>query len=404
MAMMAAYVSSALFGVVFWIIATRTMSTDSVGFVSTISSTTFLITIIATLGMDVALTRYLPTSKNKAELISTVIISILLVAVLLSILFVAGIRWLAPELSFLREGLPFVIFLIFVVFSSLNVMLNVTFTTIRKSVAYFLQNMLLGLRIPILYFIAPLGVLGAMGSICIAYIISNIYSIYMLYRCKLPIKLKINTAMLREITSFSMGNYVASIFTIAPGMAMPLIIVSTLGASESAYYYIAYSIANMLFMIPSAIASSLFIEGSYETPLKNNVIKSIRSVLMLLLPLIVLILIFGDKILLIFSKEYSVQSVVLLKLLAMSSLPSSIVSIYLVVKRIQKNIMAINSITFTISALIIGIAYFSLSRIGLTGLGYLWLGVYSIIGTILAVLLYRDILMNKASLEDKIRF
>jgi O-antigen/teichoic acid export membrane protein len=395
-AMMLTTVLSSLFGILFWIVAAKTMQSGSVGLASTVASTIFLITMVSTLGMDVALIRYLPTSKSKGELISTIIISIALVSVILALLYVLNLRSLAPELTFLQESVPFAVFFAFVAFSTVNIMLNVTFTTIRKSGIYLAQNIILGIRVPILYLIAPLGTLGALASFCIAYIVSTMYGIYMLHRCGLPLKLKINTALLRNITHFSMGNYVASIFIIAPGMIMPMIIVSTLGASESAYYYIAYSIANLLFMIPSAIASSLFIEGSYEIPLRKNIVRSVKFIILLLVPLTALIFLYGDKLLLIFSSEYSEGSFELLRLLALSSLPSSIVSIYLVIKRIQKDMLAISLVTFIISAMIIGIGYVALLKIGLAGLGYIWLGVYSAIGAILVMLLYKDVFMNRA--------
>lgn len=398
-AIMATSILSSLFGVVFWIVAAKTMPAEDIGLTSTISSMTVFITIVSTLGMDVALIRNLPSSKNKVELASTVIISIVLISIILAVLFVINLKFLAPQLLFLQQAVPFIVFFTFVVFSSANIMLGVVFTTMRKSGVYFTQNIILGLRVPIIYLIAPFGILGALASFSISYLVSSIFGIYMLYKNNLPLKPIINRTLLNNILSYSLGNYAASIFTLAPGMVMPIIIVNTLGAAESAYYFIAYSIASILFMIPNAIASSLFIEGSYDTPLKKNIIKSLKFILLLMVPLTVLIFLFGDKLLLVFSKEYSEQSFDLLKLFALSSLPSSIMWIYIVVKRIQKNIFAINSVSFIAAAMIIVAGYITLIKFGLMELGYIWLVIYLGIGVTLGIILYHDVFLNRSSVH-----
>ena len=46
-------------------------------------------------------------------------------------------------------------------------------------------------------------------------------------------------------------------------MILPIMVLNVLGAEQAAYYYIAYAIAALLFMIPSAISMSLFVEGSH---------------------------------------------------------------------------------------------------------------------------------------------
>ena len=49
----------------------------------------------------------------------------------------------------------------------------------------------------------------------------------------------------------------------APNLILPIMVLNVLGAEQAAYYYIAYAIAALLFMIPGAISTSLFVEGSH---------------------------------------------------------------------------------------------------------------------------------------------
>jgi hypothetical protein len=76
---------------------------------------------------------------------------------------------------------------------------------------------------------------------------------------------------------------------------------------------------------------------------------------------------------LIFNKDFSDQSFELLKILAISCLFSAITSIYLAIKRVQKDIRIINYINFTNSLFLIVIGYLSLIKFGLIGIGYTWL-------------------------------
>lgn len=54
---------------------------------------------------------------------------------------------------------------------------------------------------------------------------------------------------------------------------MPIMIVNAVGARHGAYFYIVYSIAIFLFMVPDAISTSLFVEGSHRQPLKASAMK-----------------------------------------------------------------------------------------------------------------------------------
>ena len=188
-----------------------------------------------------------------------------------------------------------------------------------------------------------------------------------------------DTTTVKKMIAFSLGNYTANMLMMLPVSVLPLMIINTIGAEEGAYFYIAYSVAGLLFMIPHAVSMSLFVEGSHNQPIKENVIKSIKFVMALLLPSIIFIVLFGDQLLMLFSAEYSEKSFEMLQLLAVSSVFAAIISIYTSIKRIQKDVRMLNYVSFAHSFLIISIGYISLLKYGLIGLGYAWLGSYIVI-------------------------
>ncbi|MFZ3383467.1 MAG: MATE family efflux transporter [Candidatus Methanoperedens sp.] len=127
-------------------------------------------------------------------------------------------------------------------------------------------------------------------------------------------------------------------------------------------------------MIPAAVSMSLFVEGSHSLPLKESVVKSLKLIVLLMVPALVFIYFFGDRLLLLFSSEYSEQSFEMLQLLAVSSIFSAVTSIFISIKKIQRDVKMINYANFALSVMIIGFGYVALLKYGLIGLGYAWLG------------------------------
>lgn len=391
--------SSSVFGLLFWIIAAHMISAKDIGLATTAMSAGLLIITLSKLGMDNGLIRFLPKSENKSDLYSTTLIVVLLISVIMTIVFLAGLDLFSPSLGFLRNGWFPLLFIIYIALTSINISQNTAFIALRKGDLSLIQNLLLGIRIPVLFIFAASGVVGIFIGFTFAYLLSFAFGLCLIYRMGVMLKPRVSKAALKETLGFSLGNYTASIFSIAPITILPVLIVNTIGAENGAYFYIAYTIASFLFMIPSAICTSLFVEGSHNLPLKENVIKSAKLIMLILVPSIVVFFLFGDKILLLFSKEFSVQSLELLKLLALSSVFSAIISVYLTIKRVQKNLKAINALNLTISVLLIGLGYLSMKVYGLPGVGYVWLALNAAVCICVLFLLikYDHILPDKKS-------
>ncbi len=167
--------------------------------------------------------------------------------------------------------------------------------------------------------------------------------------------LHIDLGEARKTMKYSLGNYIATIVATAPITVIPIMIVNVTGASQQAYFYVAYSVAAFLFMVPDAIGASMFVEGSHERPLKATAYKSLRFSFVILAPMVLAIVIFGDKILLLFSPEYSAAAYELLLLLAISSLFYAVIAVYITVIQVQKNIAMVNYIRLAFVGLTIGL-------------------------------------------------
>jgi O-antigen/teichoic acid export membrane protein len=197
--------------------------------------------------------------------------------------------------------------------------------------------------------------------------------------------------VLNEIGLYSACNYISRVFLRMPPLVLPLIVINILGSQMNAYFYIAWLIAMSLTIIPNSISNSLFAEGSTkEESLRANVIRSLKLIFLLSLPVIVVIWVLADKILLLFGQEYSHNGALLLRITVLSSIPWSINYLYITIGRVRKNISSLIKVSVALTCLTLGLSYFLILKMGLVGVGIGYLAGQSIVaGAIAIYLLWR---------------
>lgn len=74
----------------------------------------------------------------------------------------------------------------------------------------------------------------------------------------------VSKEVVNEMVHFSFANYAANMLWVLPQLILPLMVVNLLGAEQTAYFFIGWAVASILFVIPLATSFSLFAEGSYN--------------------------------------------------------------------------------------------------------------------------------------------
>jgi len=370
--------ATGILGFVFWILAARFYPAEEVGLASAVIAVAAFLTTLATLGMDFGLVRYISgAGKNYAVLVNSCLTAGGLVAIVASLVFLAGLKTWSPDLVFLRQDiLPLVIFIVLVVTWTLYTLLHNVFVaqqradvTLWQSIAQGLIRIVLVVTLPASLYAS--GIITAYGA---AFVIAVIVSMLILlpwlrkgYRPSLVIKKEVIT----QIARFSSANFVAGLVTKVPTVVLPLMVIGLLGAEQNAYFYMAYGvISNAVFLIPAGISLSLFAEGSKdEAKLGDYVKKSLKFSFLILVPLIILVFLVGDKILLLFGKAYSAEATRLLQVLALSALPGTVNAIYFYKKRVEKKMKIVISLTVLSVIIIVGLSYYLLPTMGIMGAG-----------------------------------
>jgi O-antigen/teichoic acid export membrane protein len=366
----------AAFGFVFWLVNARFYSAEQIGLATTLISVASFITNFSMLGFNNSLVRFLPTSNNKNEKINTGFTLIIIATVILSLGFIIGLPYFSPRLMFLREHIVFeILFVLFMVFASLNSIVDTVFVAYRSSVYVLIKNTLWSiLKLSLPLFFIYLGAWGIFSSISIATIVAALFSVLVLVK-KFAYRpgLRVSREVVKKLGTYSTGNYIAGIIGGLPTMILPVMITNRLGPEMAAYYYMPMMIANLLYIIPQATARSFFAEGSYsESNLRSYYTSYVRINILLLVPAAILLYSFGYQILSLFGLRYATGGYGLLKLLLITSILIVINSLGTAILNINRRISKLVFINLLFASLLL-ILINTLNTNDLIGVGTSWL-------------------------------
>ena len=101
--------------------------------------------------------------------------------------------------------------------------------------------------------------------------------------------------------------------------------------------------------------------------------QNIPDYVFLALFLIIILWLFGANILSIFGDQYSTEGTILLRMLALSTIPLIGVSIYITIKRVEKRTREIIVVNGIIATLTLGITYILSPTYGIVSAGIGWI-------------------------------
>jgi O-antigen/teichoic acid export membrane protein len=400
------------FGFLFWLISAKLYAPEQIGQATALISLLNLIASFSILGIGNTLIRYLSTSKQKNAKLSLAFIVTGACAVLLYIVYRLGIIFFTPSLaSMLSVPVYFLILGVGILVSTYNLLFDSIFIAFRSAKFTLIKNALLSLgKIVFPLFFISLGSFGIVTAVITSTLAAVVFSFIVLKKqFGFSFILTSNNVILRQMWRYSFGNYIANFVTTLPTYILPIYVLNKLGASESAYYYVSYMIANLLFTIPFSVSNSFVAEGSYNQENKFAHLKrSVKVTSLLLLPAILGVLVFGKYVLLAFGKAYSSSGLLLLDVLAVSSIFIAINSLCVGILRIEDRLKAMIGYSIVLSVATIGISIL-LTPYKLTGIGIAFMlaamigGLYNFIviakpykHTVIAALL-------SAARNDKVR-
>ena len=381
-------------GVVFWAVAARTYSTETIGLNSAAISAMMFISYLAQLNMTNALNRFLPKSGNAtARLIFSTYGVCTVVALLASVIFLANLSTWAPELASLGE-VPGgqIAFIVATVLWCIFALQDGVLVGIRQSTWIPIENTLFALaKLALLILLA--GILPLYG-LFVAWTLPVMIFVFviniLIFRRLLPRHVEATqanaeyiplTAVMRYVT----GDYLSSLIWLAVTTMLPLIIVAQVGATANAHFYLAWTVAYSLYLVSRNFGMSLIAEAAAdETQLHAHSLRTLKQSTRLVAPAVAVLVIGAPYFLRIFGESYAEDSTVLLRLLCLSALPNIITSLYISVARVKRQVWTVVFLQTILSLPVLVLSTSLLQRYGITGIGVAWLTSQGVVALLLA--------------------
>jgi len=364
-------------GFLYWSVGTHTYTSDDVGLATAALAVLNLVTSASLLGFEIAIIRVLPGHPTPSRVLSACLgISLAIGLTVVLVLMLLGPTTWEVLGTFSALGVAGAALLgIAVIASVYSYMTESVFISLRASRFVVAKNAVFGvLKLLALPALALWGAAGIFGSWILGLIAADVLAVWILSRrhgiSALPIP---RLSAVRGMLRYSLGNYVASFLEGLPIMVLPLLVVDLFGASSNAHYYMAMTLATLLFVVPVAVTQALFAEVSNDDELlRRDTVRATKLIAVLLIPACLVFWIAGDRLLGIFGSSYAAEGEVLLVLLAASSWFVAGSSIARTVLKLRYHTSELVWISAVGSAVIL-VGAVVLRAHGLTGVGIAWL-------------------------------
>ena len=382
--MLASLIGS-LLGFVFLYVVYQTYDLTDAGYAATMVNTVTFLVGIGSLGMPIALVRFLPESDDPSALVNTSLSISGVLSAALALAFVVSLGFWSPNLLVVF-GHPVYLLIIplTAVAYAFGPVLDQAAIALRRADLFAIRVVLLSVikvPLPILFVTAFATVLGGTLGVYMSWSLSFAVSVIVVGLVLLPRVIpgyrprpRLSRRRLRPMFRFSVGNWLAGLIGSAGSLLLTLLIINTLpqatASTATAVYYAVTVMAGILLVIPQATMTSLYAEASQRNAnRRRDERRAIALSIALLIPAIVGMWVFADVLLRLFEKptlaDLGAQP---LRILSLSSIPVFLNSVFGTRVRVRKEIIPLIVSAAIGSAVTLGLGFVLLESSGLVGL------------------------------------
>jgi len=366
---------NAALGMLFWVAAARLLPTEVVGAGAGAISALQLLSIGGGGGLHFTLMRYLPIAgtRRRQLVFATYGIGVgsaLVIAAVFLVFFAAPLN-----VGFLTSSsLAAAVFLLGVGFTVISSLQDAVLLGIRKPLLVPLENFAFGmLKLALLITFATARnswvLLGSwIGATAVMVVL---VSIVLLRVAPDP---SISRLPSRQVLRrFSVGHTAVGVAAWIPDFLVPLIVLTMLGGEANAHYYGAWTLAFAARLLVANMASALTVEAASEVDSFGRLARStVRLAAWVLIPTVAVLVVGAEPILRIFGPSY-VEAATLLRLFAVSIIPSAIVAYAIADDRHHGRFISALVITASGTAVTLVLDVILIPLAGITGAGIGWL-------------------------------
>ena len=394
--LVATFVVKSGLGYAYWWLAARQFAAADVGVASAAISSMTLLGTLCMLGLGALLIRELPRhAEHGGALISAALWLVGIFGACIGCIFAFVVPSFSPDLQPLRANiLTVMLFAAGVGFATINLVFDQVLVGLLRGEMQLWRNMLFaGAKLTALA-IAGFWLLQHNAVVIyLTWVLGDIFSLGALAVWKKKWTyhiLRPHWNLLRKLGGGALQHHILNLLHMGPNMALPLLVTVLISATVNAHFYIAFLVADVVYVVPQSLVTALYAVSSAQPQLLAR--KARLTVGLALLVCIAgnIVIFLGGRIVLgLFGPDYAAQGMWSMCFLALSAFPFFIKELYLAVSRIYDRMkdalvpMAASAV-FEVIAAVIG------ARLGgISGLSLGWLIAVSIEAALMAIFVYR---------------
>lgn len=395
-------VVTSVVGFAYWWLAARVFTPEAVGFASATISAMILLGTVGVVGLGTLLMGELPRQPGKEiSLINAALIVVGGVGGCAGILFALAAPYISKDFEALGANLEnILLFAVGVGLTAITLVFDQALIGLLRGGLQLWRNALFAVAKLLVLFIVGAWLSDTTGlAIYVTWAIGNALSLITivgvaLLKNGLPRVLQPQWRLLRKLGRAALKHHAFNLTLLAPTLIQPVLVTVLLSAKVTAWFYVAWTIAGSLFVIPAALTTVLYAISSGQPGMLARKVRLTLGIALVTGILANALLFFSSKqVLGFFGESYAEQAAWCLRFLSLGAFPVIIKHHYIAICRIKDHIllatifMLIGGV-FELSGITLG-AHFA----GLTGLSVGWL----IVVCVEALFMFRTVLQAARS-------
>ncbi len=380
---MSSTVATSLLGYLFWLVVARTADADVSGIGVATTSALQMTAIFASVGAGTAMLQWLPQACGPAQwqrIFTAGVVVALATSLTGSVVVVLILGRMSSILPTLDSPAAAAFFCSGAVLFAVGTVLDHVAVSERRSILLLARNVLLcSLRTPLLF--VPFLVRDRPNEILVAWTVAAALS--------LPPSLLLFTrddsrrlrpafghvvSDIKAMVPSLVGQHLISVAAVLTTFLLPVVVLARTSEADAAYYYAAWMLGGIFFMVSPSVATSLFAEGSADPArIHVSVVRCCRIITISIAPLIVFYLVCGGWLLQLFGPAYEQNGRALLLVLTFSAIPDAVTNVAVAVLRSTNRLGAALRLNTAMLVVCLVLSWLLLPSVGIVAVGIAWI-------------------------------
>lgn len=338
LALVAAKVGTMGFGFLAWIVAARLYPAHEVGLASGVVSAVTLCAQVALLGLGSAVITILPAHVERpARLLDTAVSVLGLTAVAAALVFVLAAGGLLEELRVVAADPAYAgLFIALALGGTLGVLFDQVSTARRRGDQVLLRGVAAGVTTLIAVVVIGRGLGGGTSrDIFAAWVLGGLVTLVLglvVLGRAIPgyaVRPGLDPALAGTLIRIGLPNYLLTLAERAPGFALPVLVTELLSPTDNAWWYAAWMMAWVVFIVPIQVGMTSFAEIAREPAKAGQIVRhGVRTSLAIGISGAAAVAILAEQLLGLLGPGYAAAGALPLRILVLGIVPLTFIQAY----------------------------------------------------------------------------